>query len=107
MPIPKPSAEETEKEYVSRCMGEITGEYGQEQAAAICYNTYRTEMSKMPTAQRVAGKMARVSKFRGINLIKLENGLDSACWEGYVAIGTKILDGREVPNCVPEEGVED
>lgn len=30
-------------------------------------------------------------------------GLEDACWEGYVAIGTKMLDGREVPNCVPEE----
>ena len=29
--------------------------------------------------------------------------LEDACWEGYVAIGTKIKDGREVPNCVPEE----
>ena len=23
------------------------------------------------------------------------------CWKGYEPIGTKILDGREVPNCVP------
>ena len=29
-------------------------------------------------------------------------GLDDACWPGYVAIGTKYKDGREVPNCVPE-----
>ena len=28
--------------------------------------------------------------------------LDDACWPGYVAIGTKYKDGREVPNCVPE-----
>ena len=27
--------------------------------------------------------------------------LDDACWPGYEAIGTKIKDGREVPNCVP------
>ena len=27
--------------------------------------------------------------------------IDEACWDGYEAIGTKILDGREVPNCVP------
>jgi hypothetical protein len=103
MPIPKPSSQETEKEYVSRCMSDISGEYGEEQAAAICYNTYRTEMNKMPTAQRVFGKMLRVSKFKGINLTKLENGLEDACWDGYIAIGTKILDGKEVPNCVPEE----
>jgi len=30
-------------------------------------------------------------------------GLEQACWPGYEAIGTKILDGREVPNCVPEK----
>ena len=29
------------------------------------------------------------------------NDLEDACWEGYVAIGTKMKDGREVPNCVP------
>ncbi len=33
-------------------------------------------------------------------------GLEDACWEGYVAIGTKIKDGREVPNCVPEDKLE-
>ena len=48
------------------------------------------------------GSMARVkfdADFKGINL--QEDGLEGACWEGYEAIGTKILDGREVPNCVP------
>ena len=30
-----------------------------------------------------------------------EFDLDEACWPGYEAIGTKIKDGREVPNCVP------
>lgn len=28
-------------------------------------------------------------------------GLEDACWPGYEAIGTKELDGKEVPNCVP------
>lgn len=31
-----------------------------------------------------------------------EFDLDEACWPGYEAIGTKIKDGREVPNCVPK-----
>ena len=26
---------------------------------------------------------------------------DDPCWEGYERVGTKIVDGREVPNCVP------
>ena len=35
------------------------------------------------------------------SLVPVELGLEDACWEGYEAIGTKMLDGREVPNCVP------
>jgi hypothetical protein len=34
-------------------------------------------------------------------------GLEDSCWEGYEAIGTKILDGKEVPNCVPIKMTED
>jgi len=34
---------------------------------------------------------------------KMEEGLEGACWEGYEPYGTKIKDGREVPNCVPVE----
>lgn len=25
------------------------------------------------------------------------------CWEGYVMVGMKTVDGKEVPNCVPED----
>ena len=28
--------------------------------------------------------------------------LKDACWKGYTAIGTKMKNGKEVPNCVPE-----
>lgn len=31
---------------------------------------------------------------------------DDPCWEGYEQIGTKIKDGKEVPNCVPLAEVE-
>lgn len=34
-------------------------------------------------------------------------GLEDACWEGYEAIGTKMVDGKEVPNCVPIKMTED
>lgn len=37
-----------------------------------------------------------------------DEGLEDACWEGYIAIGMKPADdgsGRMVPNCVPEESV--
>jgi len=43
--------------------------------------------------------------------LEIEEGLKQArknvgagkCWDGYVAKGTKKKDGKEVPNCVPEE----
>lgn len=43
----------------------------------------------------------------GPNLFAETEGLEGACWEGYEAIGTKILDGKEVPNCVPIKITED
>ena len=102
MPIPKPKGAESENEYVSRCMEAIGGEYDDNaQPLAICYATYRRkDMSKLSsTAQRVAAKIKFDADFRGIKLA--DDGLEGACWEGYEAIGTKIVDGREVPNCVP------
>jgi hypothetical protein len=98
MPIPKVSGE-TEQEYVSKCIPAIIDEYGQEQSAAICYNTYRTEVG-MSGERLVASKINQLSKYKGIYLAEGE-GLEGACWEGWEAIGTKMLDGREVPNCVP------
>ena len=33
---------------------------------------------------------------------------DSPCWPGYKQVGTKMKNGKEVPNCVPiEEDVMD
>lgn len=43
----------------------------------------------------------------GPNLFSENMELEDACWEGYEAIGTKILDGKEVPNCVPINMTED
>lgn len=33
----------------------------------------------------------------------LEKADDDPCWDGYVKLGTKMKDGKEVPNCVPKE----
>ena len=39
-----------------------------------------------------------------INEVKEPTGdLKKACWTGYTAVGTKKKNGKEVPNCVPEE----
>lgn len=37
------------------------------------------------------------------NTNKAEEKMDNPCWEGYEAYGTKIKDGKEVPNCVPKK----
>lgn len=102
MPIPKPTSGETESEFVSRCISAIYDEYGEEQSAAICYNTFREGKMSKSTASRVAEKMNRINKFKGVNL--LPNGdvnMKAPCWDGYEQYGTKIVDGREVPNCIP------
>ena len=101
MPIPKPKSSEDQNEYVGRCMTAISDEYDtNEQAVAICISTYqRDNMSKITSSpDKVMARIKHDTQFRGINLLA---GLEGACWEGYEAIGTKMLDGREVPNCVP------
>ena len=43
MPIPNPSKNEQESEFISRCISEIYDEYGQEQSSAICYAAWDEE----------------------------------------------------------------
>jgi hypothetical protein len=106
MPIPSVKSGQSEQEYVSECISAIYDEYGQEQAAAICYSTYRKEVG-MSGERLVASKLNQLNKYRGINFAApLEKGPNDPCYEDYVQIGTKMLDGREVPNCVPLEKVE-
>lgn len=107
MPIPNPKGGETQDEFVSRCIEAIYDEYGEKQSAAICYNKFRENMN---TESKV---LNRIKKFReeelkGINL--MEDGsvnLEEPCYSGYRQYGTKIVDGREVPDCRgPIEGVD-
>jgi hypothetical protein len=103
MPIDLPKAGETEEDYLSYCIAEeIKNGMEQDQAAAVCYSYWRKDkMSKIKdTSAKVMASVAYNTDFRGINLLA-EGGLEDACWEGYEPIGTKDLDGREVPNCVP------
>ena len=103
MPVDLPKKGETEEHYLEYCIPtEIKSGKEKEVAVAICYSNWRkTELSKARTSQeKFSAKLKYAQDFRGINL--LANDLEDACWEGYVAIGTKELDGRIVPNCVPE-----
>jgi GTP-dependent phosphoenolpyruvate carboxykinase len=100
MPIPKPQGNETEEKYIGRCISEISSEYDAEgQAYAVCKGEFdRDKMSKIKdTTSKVMARVAYDTKFRGINL----KDAGDPCWEGYEQYGTKDMDGREVPNCVP------
>jgi hypothetical protein len=73
---------ESESDYVSRCVSssKMMGEFpDEEQRLAVCYSQYK-------------------QKF---------NFPEGTCWEGYEPYGTKIVDGREVPNCVPIKASQD
>jgi hypothetical protein len=43
MPIPNPSKNESENDFISRCVSEISGEYDQEQSLGICYTSWEKE----------------------------------------------------------------
>jgi len=101
MPV-NPKAGEQQEDFIARCISEeISSGYEQSQAAAICYSYWdKDKMSKIKdTSAKVMASVAYNTKYRGINLQAA--GLEDACWPGYEAIGTKDMDGREVPNCVP------
>ena len=93
---------ESEEQFISRCIGEeVSAGYEQDQAAAICYGYWDKEnLSKIKdTSAKVMAKVAYATKYKGIDLFA-EAG-ENPCWDGYEQYGTKDMDGREVPNCVP------
>ena len=103
MPVEIKKGEE-ESEFISRCIGEeINAGYESEQAAAICYSYWRKDkMSKLSNvSSKVHARVAYDTDFRGINLFA-EAGEDP-CQSGYTQYGMKDLDGRQVPNCIPDE----
>ena len=54
-------------------------------------------MDKFEMIRRIKLQLSGVK----INKMAEGDGLESACWDGYEPIGTKELDGKTVPNCVP------
>lgn len=43
---------------------------------------------------------------RKLEQLKTDMLYTNPCQEGYIAYGTKIKDGREVPNCIPKEEMD-
>jgi hypothetical protein len=102
MPI-QPGKSENEQEFIGRCMSEESESFPDEsQRYAVCQSKWdRDNMSKIKnTSEKVMARIAFDTKYEGIRLAE-GDGLESSCWDGYEAIGTKELGGRTVPNCVP------
>lgn len=101
MPVDKPKAGESRDNYLNYCIPiEVEAGKPVEQAAAICNSYYdKDKMSKVKdTTSKVMASVVYNTKYRGINLTNLGENSD-ACWDNYIQVGTKILDGREVPDC--------
>jgi hypothetical protein len=97
MPI-KVNEGETHDDFIGRCMSEEASSFPDEpQRYAVCESYYQKDkMSKLRTSQeKFSAKLKYSQTFRGINLQDDEG----PCWSGYIQVGTKIVDGREVPDC--------
>ena len=67
MPVDKPKAGETQEEYLAYCIpAEINAGYEQDQASAICYETYRKETG-MSGVNLIASKLREI-QYKGIKL---------------------------------------
>lgn len=102
MPIPKPNKAESQNDFVGRCMHEIASEYDtNEQAVAICINTYEKENMSLSTEARVALKMGGVwlrSLAADADEIKLklaEEGGGSYPWDECIADQTARYGDEE------------
>jgi hypothetical protein len=59
---------------------------------------------------RASDKMTDAGKkLRGTPMKEEEKKMkgEDPCWKGYEMIGKKMKNGKEVPNCVPKEGVKE
>jgi hypothetical protein len=96
---PKPN--EGREQYIRRCVPTIYkpgGEYDQRIATAMCADRYENSNTLLNKKLDSFSSVARKIKLY-FGDEQLED--TDPCWPGYEAIGTKDMDGREVPNCVP------
>jgi hypothetical protein len=108
--LPDVKPHEAEHDYLQRCVIVLYPEYTDEQKGySLCADKYQriitvSDKRRETLSKIMKGKISKDvtntihNKIKGISLLA---GLEGACWEGYEAIGTKIVDGKEVPNCVP------
>jgi len=62
-----------------------------------------TDFFKFRNNLEEAAKVKQAKKPSEVYEDELQKPEDDPCWEGYVQVGTKTVNGKEVPNCVPME----
>jgi hypothetical protein len=97
MPIPNVKSGETQNDYVGRCMSAIASEYDtNEQAVAICINTYEKGNMSKDMMNRVALKV------NGVRMIEL-----AAASDEYAAEGDTSLPWEDCIAKMQDEGYDE
>lgn len=81
---------------VVRELGPVGIRFDYDIAGLPAYDNY-------PPSGQTDSMLTEPLPYEGCGCGQTFEGLEDACWEGYIAIGTKMVGGREVPNCVPAE----
>lgn len=98
--LPEPKPNEGREQYIRRCVPTLYkpgGEYDQRISTAMCADRYENSNTLLNKKLDSFSSVARKIRLYFAD----EPTLEDACWDGYIAIGTKDMDGREVPNCIP------
>jgi len=67
------------------------------------YHKLSTKQKKEVHKLAIKGKLIKQSPFKeSVSESDLTSLFTEACWKGYKAVGGKIKNGKQVPNCVPE-----
>jgi hypothetical protein len=72
-------------------------DYSESRAYAICNAQFNASVDVADIESESVADLAP----------QLDVQADGPCWDGYVMVGTKTENGREVPNCVPEEDADE
>jgi hypothetical protein len=69
----------------------------------------RSHKIKTDKEQAMAEQKANLRSFRQMveDKKKLMSAKDDPCWDDYKMLGTKNKNGKQVPNCVPEETIHE
>lgn len=108
MPLPNPESGELENDFISRCMSEISSEYEQDQALAICYSQLEKEGMKKEVSEDsqqggvVAAGFSRTKFGFPVNNKETLNSYMSRCMSNDLVREKKPNRGNRAGFCYSE-----